>query len=144
MTFGEHPELREKSWNAAHTSTIMHMVETNGWNPLEQGWSWFRGREGLRLKMHARRDIPAGAGSRANMARDRISMQDGRCVIGDGPQEMDPGRWITIHLLAFCEDIAVMGCYTLLKIPYIDVKLRNYNPACICRHRMYRQHSSTE
>jgi len=40
MTFRELTELQEKSRNAAHTSAIMHMVETNSWNQLDRSWRW--------------------------------------------------------------------------------------------------------
>ena len=57
---------------------------------------------------------------------------------------MDHGRRMTINLLPFYEDIEVMRSYTLLEITYFDFKLRSYNRAQICRHTMYRRHSSTE
>jgi len=40
MTFRGLTELEEQSRNAAYTSAIMHMVETNGWNQLDHSRSW--------------------------------------------------------------------------------------------------------
>ena len=60
MTFRELTELQEKLCNAAHTSAIMHRVEMNGWNQLD----------------HSRRWIASGDGSRHDMDRDRIWMDD--------------------------------------------------------------------
>ena len=65
-------------------------------------------------------------------------------MTGDGSQEMDHGRRMTINLLPFYEDIEVMRSYTLLEITYFDFKLRSYNRARICKHTMYRRHGSTE
>jgi hypothetical protein len=62
MTFRELTELQEKSRNAAHTSAIMLIEETNGWNELD----------------HSRRWIPSGDGSRPDMDRERIWMDDRR------------------------------------------------------------------
>jgi hypothetical protein len=68
---------------------------------------------------------PSGDGSRPDMDRDRIWMDDRRWMTGDGSQETDHGRRMTINLLS-------------------DMKLRSYNRARICRHTMYRRHGSTE
>jgi hypothetical protein len=46
-------------------------------------------------------------------------------MTGDGSQEMDHGRRMTINLLS-------------------DMQLPSDNRAQICRHLMYRQHGSTE
>ena len=51
---------------------------------------------------------------------------------------------MTINLLPFFGDIEVMRSYTLLEITYFDFKLRSYTGTQICRHTMYRRHSSTE
>jgi len=40
MTFRGLRELQEHSRNAAYTSAIMHMVETNGWNQLDRSRRW--------------------------------------------------------------------------------------------------------
>ena len=71
-------------------------------------------------------------------------VDDRRRITGDGSQEMDHGGRMTINLLPFYEDIAVMRSYTLLEISYYDFKLRSYNRAQICRYTMYRRHGSTE
>jgi len=68
MSFREVTELQEQSRNAAHTSAITHRVETNGWNQLD----------------HSRRWIAAGNGSRPDMDRDLIWMDDRRWMTGDG------------------------------------------------------------
>jgi hypothetical protein len=83
MTFSELTELQEQSRNAAHTSTITHTVETNGWNQLD----------------HSRRWIAAGNGSRPEMDRGRgwiaarvalrPEMDDRRWISGDGSRETD-------------------------------------------------------
>jgi hypothetical protein len=52
-------------------------------------------------------------------------MDDRRGITGDGSQEMDHARRMTINLLSY-------------------MKLRSYNRAQICRHTMYGQHGSTE
>jgi hypothetical protein len=71
-------------------------------------------------------------------------VDDRRWMTGDGPKEMDHGRRMAINPLPFYEDIAVMRSYTIVEITYFDFKLRSCNGAQICRHTMYRRHSSTE
>jgi hypothetical protein len=88
--------------------------------------------------------ITAGDGSRPDMDHDRIWMDNRMWVTGDGSQEMDHGRRMTINLLPFHEDIEVIRSYTLLEITYFDFKLRTCNRAQICRYTMYRRHGSTE
>jgi hypothetical protein len=65
-------------------------------------------------------------------------------MTGDGFQEMEHGRRMTINLLPVCENIAVMRSYTIVEITYFDFKLRSYTGTQICRHMMYRRHSSPE
>ena len=48
MTFRELTELQEMLRNAAHTSAIMHRVETNGRNQLDHSWRWIAAEDGLR------------------------------------------------------------------------------------------------
>jgi len=56
-------ELQEKSRNAAHTSAIMHRVETNGWNQLDRGRRWIVARDGSRPERdRGQRGIAAGDG----------------------------------------------------------------------------------
>jgi len=81
MTFRGLTELQEQSRNAAHTSAIMHMVETNGWNQLDHSRRWV-----------ATRRIAAGDGSRQDMDRNRIWMDDRRWMTGDGSREMDDNQ----------------------------------------------------
>jgi len=70
MIFRELTELQEQSRNAAHTSTIMHRVEMNGWNQLDHGRRWIAAREGLRPEMDDKRWTPSADGSRHDMDRD--------------------------------------------------------------------------
>jgi hypothetical protein len=72
------------------------------------GSNWIATREGLRPEMDDKRWIPSGDGSRPDMYRNRIWMDDRRWMTGDGSQEMDHGRRMTINLLPFYEDIVVM------------------------------------
>jgi hypothetical protein len=65
-------------------------------------------------------------------------------MTGDGSQEMDHGRRMTVNLLPFHEDIEAIRSYTLFEISYYDFNLRSYNRAQICRYAMYRRHGSTE
>ena len=58
-------------------------------------------------------------------------------MTGDGSQEMNHGRRMTINLLPSHEDIEVTRSYTLLEITYYDFKLGSYNGAQIRRYRMY-------
>jgi len=58
-------------------------------------------------------------------------------MTGDGSQEMDNGRRMTINLLPFYEDIEVMQSYTILEITYYDFKPRSYDQAQIRRYAMY-------
>jgi len=60
-------------------------VETNGWNQLD----------------HSRKEIAAGDGLRHDMDRDQLWMDDRRWMTGDGSQEMDHGRRMTINLLPY-------------------------------------------
>jgi len=94
--------------------------------------------------MDDKRRIADGDGSRPDMDRDRIWMDDRRWMTGYGSQEMDHGRRMTINLLPFYEDIEVMRSYTIFEITYFDFRLHSYNRAQICRHPMYRWHGSTE
>jgi hypothetical protein len=57
MTFIELTELQEKLRNAAHTSAIMHTVETNGWTELDHSQKWIAAGDGLRPEMDDRRWI---------------------------------------------------------------------------------------
>jgi len=84
MTFRELTELQDKLCNAAHTSAIMHRVEMNGWNQLDHSLRWIAAREGLPPEMDDTRWIPSGDGSRHDMDRDRIWMDDKRWITGDG------------------------------------------------------------
>jgi len=88
---------------------------------------WIAATDGLRPEMDDKRWIPSGDGSLPDMDRDRIWMDDRRWMTGDGSQEMDHGRRMTINLLPFYEDIEVMRSYTILEITYYDFKLRSYN-----------------
>jgi len=55
VTFRELTELREKSRNAAHTSAIMRMVETNGWNQLDHSCRGIAAGNGLQSEMFNKR-----------------------------------------------------------------------------------------
>jgi len=70
MTFRELTELQEKPRNGAHTSAIMHMVETNGWSQLDRGRKW----------------IAAGDGSRPGVV-------DWRWITRDGWQSVSFSIW---------------------------------------------------
>jgi len=72
MTCRELTELQEKSRNAAHTSAIMHMVETNGWNQLDRSRRWIMAGDGFRPQMDDKRWILSRDGLRPDMHRDRI------------------------------------------------------------------------
>ena len=61
MTFRELTQLQEQSWNAAHTSAIMHRVETNGWNQLD----------------HRQKSIAAGNRSRPVMDHGQTAIAAG-------------------------------------------------------------------
>jgi len=50
------------------------------------------------------------------MDRDPISMDNRRWMTGYGSQEMYLGRWMTINLLLFYEDIEAMQGYTILEV----------------------------
>jgi len=64
MNFREITEVQEKLCNAAHTSAIMHMVETNGWNELDHIQKWIAAGSGFRPDMDCgRRCTPSGDGS---------------------------------------------------------------------------------
>jgi hypothetical protein len=76
MIFRVLTELQEKSRNAAHTSTIMHWVEMNGWNQQDQGRRWIAPRERLRPEMDDKRLTPSGDGSQHDMDRDQTWMDD--------------------------------------------------------------------
>jgi len=124
MTFRKLTELQEKSRNAAPMGAIMH-----GWKRMA-GTNWITAvdgsrPDGSRPEMDDKRWIPSGDGSRQDMDRDRIWMVNRRWMTGDGSQEMDHGRRMTINLLSY-------------------LKLRSYNRAQICRHTLYRRHGSTE
>jgi len=72
MTFRELTELQEQSRNAAHTSAIMHRVETNGWNQLNHSRKWIAAGNGSRPEMdRGRKWIAAGNGSQPEMDRGR-------------------------------------------------------------------------
>jgi hypothetical protein len=63
MTFIELTELQEKLRNAAHTSAIMHTVETNGWNELDHSQKWIAAGDESRPEMDSgRKWIAAGDG----------------------------------------------------------------------------------
>jgi hypothetical protein len=83
---------------------------------MDRGQRWIAAREGLRPEMDDERWIPSGDGSRQDMDLDRIWMDDRRRMTGEGSQEMDHGRRMTINLLPFHEDIEVIRSYTLLEI----------------------------
>jgi len=93
---------------------------------------------------HNQRWIASGDGSRQDMDRDWIWMDDMRWMTGDGSQEMDHERRMTVNLLPFHEDIEAIRSYTLLEISYYDFKLRSYHRARICRHTVFQRHSSNE
>jgi len=60
--------------------------------------------------------IPSGDGSRHDMDRDRVWMDDRKWMTRGGWQEMDHERRMTINLIPFHEDIEVMRSFTLLEI----------------------------
>jgi len=63
MTFIELTELQEKSRNADHTSAIMLIKETNGWNQLDHSRKWIVARDGSWPEMdRGRKWIAAGDG----------------------------------------------------------------------------------
>jgi len=118
MTIIELTELQEKLRNAAHTSAIMHTVETNGWNELDhsqksiaagdrlrpkmdRGRRWIATGNRLRPEMVNKRWIPSRGGSRQYIDHDQLWMDDRRWMTGDGSQEMDHGRRMTINLLPY-------------------------------------------
>src|SRR5882757_6194637 len=101
MTVRELTELQEKSRNTDHTSAIMHMVETNGRNELDHSRRWIAAGNGLPPEMVNKRWILSGGGSRQDMDRDQLWMDDRRWRTGDGSREMDHGRQMTINLLPF-------------------------------------------
>jgi len=82
-------EIHEKSRNAAHTSAIILVVETNSRNELD----------------HSRRLIAPRDESQHDMDRDLIWMNDQRWITEDGLQKMHHGRRMTINLVPFYEDI---------------------------------------
>jgi len=49
---------------------------------------------------------------------------------------------MTINLLPFYEDIAVMRSYTIVEITYFDFKLRSFNGTRIYMYTMYRRYGS--
>jgi len=106
---------------------------------------WIAAREELPPEMDDKRWIPSGDRSRPDMDRDRIWMDDRiwiddrRWMTGDGSRETDDNQSPFLY-----EDIEVMRSYTLLEITYCDFKLRSYTATQVCRHTMYRRHSSTE
>jgi len=53
-------------------------------------------------------------------------VDDRRWMTGDRSQEMEHGRRMTINLLPFYEDIAVMRSYTIVEITNFDFKVRSY------------------
>ena len=48
MIFRGLTELQEQSRNAAHTSAIMHKVDSNGWNQLDHSRRWIVDGDGSR------------------------------------------------------------------------------------------------
>jgi hypothetical protein len=76
-------------------------------------------------------EITAGDGSRPEMDRCRkwVAAGDGsrpdwhcgrRWMTGDGSQEMDHGRRMTMNLLPFYEDSQAMRSYTILEITTLN------------------------
>jgi hypothetical protein len=115
MTFSELTELQEQSRNAAHTITISQRVETNGWNQLDHSRRWIAAGNGSRQEMdRGPKWIAAGDGSRPEWHCGR------RWMTGDGSQEMDHGRRMTMNLLPFYEDIQAMRSYTILEITTLN------------------------
>jgi len=86
MTISEITELKEKSRNAAHTSAIMHRVETNGWKQLDHRWRWIMGSDG------SQPEITCGL---RWMTRDRScqEMDNGQIWIANGYGLMTGGWW---------------------------------------------------
>jgi len=93
MTFRELTELQEKLRNAAHTSAIMHRVETDGQNQLDHSRRWIVAGDRLRPRW-----IAAGDGWQEMDLR--------RWISGDGSRD----RWQSVSFLY--EDIEVMRSYT--------------------------------
>ena len=75
MTFRVLTKLQERLRNAAHTSAIMHRVEMNGWNKLDDARRW-RARAGLRPEIDDKKWTPSGDGSRYDMDLGRTWMDD--------------------------------------------------------------------
>jgi hypothetical protein len=92
MTFRELTDLQEQSRNAAHTSTITHRVEMNGWNRLDHSRRLIAAGNGSRPEMdRGRKWIAAGNGSRPEMDR----AQGWIAAIVALRLEMDDRRWIS-------------------------------------------------
>jgi hypothetical protein len=84
MTFTGLTQLQEQSRNAAHTSAIMHMVETNGWNQLDHSCREITARNGLGPEIVKKLWIPSGDGLRHDMDHYWIWTDDRRWITGDG------------------------------------------------------------
>jgi len=141
MTFKGLTERQKQSRNAAHTSTITHRVETNGWNQLDHSRRWITAGDGSGAGMdRGRRVIAAGDGwQEMDLAWRWIVVGNGsqldmdgwpevdtrRWLTGDGSQEMDHRRRITINHLS-------------------HMKLQSSNWAQNCRHSVFRRSGSTE
>jgi hypothetical protein len=78
-----------------------------------------------------RRWIAAGDGSHPEIDRGRIWIATGyRWMTGDGSQEMDHRRRMTVNLLAFHEDIEATRSYTRLEVTLIS----SYEVIIECRY----------
>jgi hypothetical protein len=72
MNFRELTESQEKLRNEAHTRTLMHTVDTNGWSQLDHSRRWIMARDGSRPEMddkmnHGQRLIATRYGSLPGM-----------------------------------------------------------------------------
>jgi len=68
---------------------------------MDRGERWIAARDGLRPEMdRGQRGIGAREGSWPEMDRDWIWMDDRRWMTGDGSQELDHGRQMTIGLFS--------------------------------------------
>jgi len=163
MTFRKLTEPQEKSRNAAHRSAIMHsgnewLEPTGSQLEMDHSRRWIAAGDGSRPEMdRGRRGIAAGEGSRPerdcgrrwmtrwitnrdrsrpDMDPDRIWMDDRRWMIGDGSQEMDHWRRMTINLLPFmkilqlCEIIPLSRSLTLISNYEVTLERRYADIRC--------------
>jgi len=117
----------------------MHRVETNGWNELDHSQKWIAAGDGLRPGMNpVRRWIAAWYGSQLDMDAWQ-EMDDRIWISGDGSRKTDNNQ--SPSPLRRYWGYAKL--YDSLDHDF-DLKLQSYTRMQICRHAMYRRHSSTK